>query len=92
MNRPVILVCALADAPLAVPGSVFHHHCRDCGRAVMVAPTGQRVLREYPLALIICGLCYEACRTDTSEESAGTMEEVAREVRAARPNLRRSRN
>jgi hypothetical protein len=58
----------------------------------MVAPTGERILREVPLVHIICGPCFETARCADTVELAGSAEEIAREVRSAHPNLRRSRN
>ena len=93
MSQPTILVCALADAPRAVPGSIFHLRCTVCARSVMVAPSGQRVLTEMPRTKIVCGPCYEACSAPgDTVQGAGTIGELRKEVRAARPNLRRHRN
>ena len=92
-EQPAILVCALADAVMAVPGTVFDHACTRCGRKVMLAPTGQRVLREKQPVRIICRLCFETEKPEDIEVMpAGTVEEIRQEVRTARPNLRRNRN
>jgi hypothetical protein len=93
MKEPAILVCALANALRAVPGSIFNHHCTVCDRLVMVAPSGQRMLAKIDALQIVCGPCFDK-RVEPGDEIclAGTPEEMLDEVRRARPNLRRSRN
>lgn len=92
-EQPAILVCALADAPQVVPGSIFSHHCTVCGRQVMVAPTGQRMLATMDALSIVCERCFEShVQPDDEILPAGTIDEVFDEARRAQPNLRRSRN
>jgi hypothetical protein len=91
MREQAMLVCALADMPQVVPGSIFDHCCEICGRRVMTAPSGQRILKERPGIMIICGPCFDPMSVDTVEP-AGTMKEVVQEAQNARPNLRRGRN
>jgi hypothetical protein len=94
MSEPAILVCALADSPRVVPGSIFNHHCTVCGRRVMVAPSGQRMLATIGALLsIVCEYCFEGNVKPGDEFApAGTIDEVLDEARRAQPNLRRSRN
>jgi DNA-directed RNA polymerase subunit RPC12/RpoP len=88
--EPVTLICAPADALWTVPGSTFDRTCARCGRKVMIAPSGQRILREYPDAVIRCETCIP--RDATFELAAGTPKEALREARTMQPNLRRLRN
>lgn len=95
MKEPAILICAPADAPMTVPGTIFNRFCATCGERVMIAPSGQRILREYPDATIQCGPCFETKpdpEITTVEIAAGNLEEALREAAAAHPNLRRNRN
>ncbi len=88
-----ILVCEYADAPLAVAGTVFSHTCIRCGARLMVAPTGQRILREHPKFATLCKVCYARDTTVPDHGYlAGTPEEIAQECISARPNPRRTRN
>jgi hypothetical protein len=92
MKEPCILICADADAPMTVRGSVFNH-CARCGRAVMVAPTGQQKLREIPDIEIRCGLCFmKYMEAGDTLELAAPLEEMRRERKTMQPNLRRYRN
>lgn len=93
MSNPMILIAAPADAPLTSPGSTFTHQCGKCGRRVMVAPTGQRLLREQPGTSIVCLPCFLADPPKNLEfRPAGSTEEIRREVASAVPNQWRVRN
>jgi hypothetical protein len=93
MSEQVTLVCALADAPLVVRGSTFSHRCSKCARAVMVAPSGQRLLRNRPGTKVVCDKCMLATMAaDQKLAIAGSVEEVLDEARNAEPNHRRQRN
>ena len=92
-ERPAILVCALADGPRTVQGSTFKHKCAGCGRGLMIAPSGQRRLREIPDIVTLCGACYlQTVNVGDTIQGAGTVEELREEARTAKPNLRRHRN
>jgi hypothetical protein len=92
-SEPTVLVCAPADAPRVVPGSLFGHSCVLCGRRVMIAPSGQRALARTPGIHIICGPCYwDIMKPGDKVATAGTAEEMLEEKLRAVPNLRRSRN
>ena len=91
IDDEAILVCALADSPMAVPGSIFNHRCSACGRPVMVAPSGQRLLKSIPDVRIICSYCFEINSYD-EVRGAASIEELKQEARSAKPNLRRGRN
>ncbi len=78
----LILMCALADAPLKVPGSAFKLTCSQCGRRVMVAPSGQKFLKAHPLARIECIECVakkDAGKLDFGG-TAATGDELRREI------------
>jgi hypothetical protein len=86
------LVCALADAPCVVKGSIFDRRCGTCQRAVMVAPSGQRVLRSRPATQILCMECFCAVTEGHDVMIVASEEEVRNEMRNVEPNYRRHRN
>jgi hypothetical protein len=55
-----VLVCMRADAEYTTRGSKFDSRCARCNARVMVAPTGQRLLRKNKSVKIICEGCLEA--------------------------------
>jgi len=90
----VILVCALADHPHIVVGSVFTHSCAVCQRGLVVAPDGQQILRKFPQAKTMCGRCFLRL-PDAAEiplELAAGVDGVRDEERQTQPNLHRRRN
>lgn len=93
MDDIPILVCARATDPKVVQGSIFTEHCALCKERVMIAPSGQRLLRAMPTARIVCGPCaLEALTAEDFIGLAGTPEEIAAEVKGAQPNFWRKRN
>jgi hypothetical protein len=90
----MVLVCADADAPLVAPGSIFDRSCAMCGRAVMIAPSGQGLLERHPETRILCARCFLTLpdAETATVAMAGTPEEIAQECSAATPNMRRRRN
>jgi hypothetical protein len=92
VNEPISLICEVAEAPLAVPGSDFSHVCGQCGRRVMIAPSGQRVLAENPgRVAILCRSCWEPEPVGVVGLAAPARE-IAGEIRRAVGNLWRRRN
>jgi hypothetical protein len=91
---PAILVCALADAKWTNPGTIYDRKCADCGRHVMIAPSGQKRLLKDPDIVITCACCFMKHITpDTSFDfAAESLEELRREFDTTVPNLRRYRN
>lgn len=89
-----VLVCAPATAEMAARGSVFDRSCSKCGERVMVAPSGQRMLKEIPGLPIICMRCYYVAvrGRECVNIWAAPMEEIERERRDAIPNMHRRRN
>ena len=81
-----------ADAPTVVHGSVFNKTCSECGERVMVAPSGQELLKCHPKAKILCTACFRPTPGDIVQSAAKTMAEIRAEVRAAHPNPWRNRN
>jgi len=53
----IILVCALADAAFIVECSIYDRRCSKCASEVMIAPSGQRVLKLHPDCVIVCLPC-----------------------------------
>lgn len=89
-----ILVCALADAPRVVPGSVFHHTCQQCHTRLMMAPSGQQLLQQKPELRILCAPCALRVIDGAGIELdlAASKEQISHEVLSAMPNMRRWRN
>jgi hypothetical protein len=83
----VVLICMRADAPNTVHGSIFHKVCAECGERVMVAPSGQALLKQHPKAKILCTACFRPTPGDIVQSAAKTMAEIRAEVRNAGPNL-----
>lgn len=89
-----ILVCATYDAAIVVDGSIFDRNCSKCGIQVMIAPSGQRALRDMPGLAIICSTCFSV-RDDTATVrnvllSHRTLEELQAEMASATANPRSS--
>jgi hypothetical protein len=83
------MVCADAEAILVIPGSSFDRVCAECSRPLMVAPTGQAMLRRSPAMKTICIPCYLALGDGTLERpTPGQLAEAGRAV----VNMRRQRN
>lgn len=92
MSEPAVLVCAPADAPRVVRGTVFCHKCMRCGLRLMMAPSGQKMLQREPEIEIICCYCYALDQTPHACELAAPFEEILRERRTSMPNFWRKRN
>jgi hypothetical protein len=91
-DRPV-LVAMNADCPRMVPGSIFNRQCSTCGGKVMIAPSGQKYLRQNPHAEIMCYRCYR--RSDEDFQFSGLAAEpetIVHEMNSSVPNMRRYRN
>lgn len=88
------LICARADQPRVVPGSVFNHSCKLCRYRVMIAPSGQKLLRRKPRLVILCGPCAEQRVEKGDSLTLGEMDwnEIGREVHTAMPNFWKKRN
>ena len=90
MSEIATLVCARADEPMMCEGTVFGHHCSQCGTEVMVAPSGQDMLKLHPEMLILCRVCFMATNTAVWDtQLAGPKEQIMREASTAKPNPRR---
>lgn len=91
MNEPYCLVCALADEPTTVAGSIFSLRCGTCGARVMTAPSGQRLLKRFPRLPILCLRCYGRIDFPHAREFAAPLDEIAREKASEMPNFWRRR-
>lgn len=93
MQEQKTLVCAPATDSLTIRGSSFAHSCHECGQRVMVAPSGQEILREDPTIQILCVPCMNRLfkPTDTVEPPDNP-ERIRQELRNIVPNLWRKRN
>lgn len=77
---------------MVVAGTIFGHFCGECGREVMIAPSGQAVLQEAPETPILCMYCYEAMPFDPREKrcfAARTQAEMDAEAAAVQLNPRK---
>jgi hypothetical protein len=95
MAEPIVLICELADAPRMVAGSIFDRKCALCGTAVMIAPSGQRILRSGPVQ-IVCAPCFIAAKVPGNGKPTAVrispIDELLRELENTQPNQRRHRN
>ncbi len=87
-----VLVCMPADQPLVAEGSVFQC-CHTCGLKVVIAPSGQELLKRDPTVQIVCVHC---CARNVEAEHeiklCDSVERITKEMQTAVPNLRRTRN
>jgi hypothetical protein len=74
-------------------GSVFDRFCHWCGERVMIAPSGQALLKTMPELKIMCAVCFASMDADAEEILLpASIEELRREIATARPNTWRQRN
>jgi hypothetical protein len=94
MSKEIMMVCARADAPLTTPGSVFTESCSRCAKKVMLAPSGQRFLRDHGKENvgIICHHCLTENDTRALQGLVAPVADICREMDAAVPNDYRRRN
>jgi hypothetical protein len=90
-NEKIVLACARADdCPVVPPGSTYKHHCHKCKAVLVVAPTGQRALKNHPSARLLCLQCLPGGLPPGV--LAASLDEVLDEMRRAVPNLWGQRN
>lgn len=92
MKQPDTIVCALADHPTMVAGSSFEHSCGTCGRRVMIAPSGQRALKQWPMRIICVRCAVAQVKASGEPVTAQLPEDFFDELDAEVPNTRRNRN
>jgi len=96
MTDDRILVCMLATEALFVTaGWKPEHRCARCGEYVVVAPSGVAMLKQYPIARILCLGCLQVEHPTIKPgevELAGPVEQIIEEVLTAVPNTWRGRN
>ena len=94
MKEPVVLVCSPADAPRAIPGSSYDRECSICGRRLMIAPSGQRLLKREADVRLVCQFCWTAVSGALGDLEIQTdnFEEIRAELPTAQPNPWRKRN
>jgi hypothetical protein len=87
-----MLVCApLASAAMVARNSTTNQKCSKCEQRVLLAPSGQRFLKEHPDAAILCALCYSP-NADDKPHLAAPEAEILAEMETAQPNTWRNRN
>lgn len=89
-----VLVCALATAAMTAANSSFDRHCSRCGERVVIAPSGQRLLRERSMK-ILCLSCAVRMAEElpeggevTIQPAPGALDDLA----DVAPNMWRKRN
>lgn len=96
MKELRVLVCAPATAPFTTLGSDMTRFFFRCRVRVMIAPTGQRLLREDATVRIACVPCGIAHAIESGEDIRmdlpGTVDELLGEIMSKRPNHHRYRN
>jgi hypothetical protein len=91
-TEPIILVCIPANAARFIAqGSICTHQCSQCHQTVVMAPSGQRFLKEHPEASILCALCYQP-DPDDEQRLVASRAELSAKFQGARPNTWRNRN
>lgn len=92
------LVCASAEHPTMVAGSIFVK-CSQCEIALMMAPSGQRLIAHDPAIQPVCERCSKAgikaaraAGEPVRMGLAAPLPDILAELRNPRPNLRRYRN
>ena len=88
-KEPPVLVCARADSPRMCEGSIFGKHCSKCGVEVMIAPSGQDILKLHPELRIMCGDCFGLVNEPMDCRLAAPASQIIREAKTAQPNPRR---
>jgi hypothetical protein len=60
LNEPdegTVLICKPVDFPgYIVPGSITRE-CAECGRLIILAPSGQDIIKDNPGSYALCWLC-----------------------------------
>jgi hypothetical protein len=95
-----VIVCERADAAMTVAGSKFDRRCVECGELVMIAPSGQALLRSRPNSKVLCLPCFLPLAHTAKEarfiDADGTLTDdvrvAAQQLRGVIPNMRRRRN
>lgn len=89
----IVLVCMSINAPFISRGSSVDRVCGTCGFHVMIAPSGQKFLRERPKTTIMCTACCAASTEDKEFRGfAADRETLLRECKTSMPNVHRQRN
>jgi len=88
----MVLICQFADFELTVAGSTFDRVCSKCGVRLMIAPSGQAALARDPSIELACIPCGMAGVHSLDDIAPLPIADVVRELKTARPNMRRHRN
>lgn len=86
-----VLLCAPANSPVTLPGSVFNRHCRKCLTRVQISPSGQQQLKQNPAMTIVCMRCLPPGPIKF-RWSSGSFEAAMNEAVQMIPNTWRDRN
>jgi hypothetical protein len=88
-----LLVAARATAKYTARDSTFDKCCKRCTERVMIAPSGQRFLKDRPGFEIICTQCFfETANPEDRIQLASSAETVLQEIAGMVPNHFRRRN
>lgn len=91
-NDSGVLVAALADAPLATPGTIFDRFCNKCGARVMIALSGQAMLKKDPAMTVLCLACFRNGMQQDAQVGIAPAPGAIEEARYTIPNPFRRRN
>jgi hypothetical protein len=57
LNEGTVLICKPLEFPgYVVPGSIITE-CAECGKPILVAPSGQDIIKENPGTYVFCLFC-----------------------------------
>jgi hypothetical protein len=56
-ESPLLFVMRVDLMTRVHPQADFSHVCARCGERVGIYPSGQKILRKYPKAEIVCNVC-----------------------------------
>lgn len=90
MNEQTIVCVRADDCELVAVGSA-RNECSKCQSSVLIAPSGQRCLRDNPATVIVCTRCFLP-PPGAKAQLAASVEELRAEAATAQPNTWRNRN
>ena len=80
-----LVVMRLTDMHVVHPGQDNTRSCSQCGHIVGIYPSGQKALKRYPQAKIVCARCVEPGAFDVTQPAAENVAEYVAEKLASRP-------
>lgn len=89
-----IMICALADDSLTLPGSSFDRVCYGCGVRLQLSPEGQQQISQNPKNITVCVRCHALVTPDLNAINCQEVAMPGAFTAGSRviPNMRRNRN